>query len=167
VEKKRFNVFSIVLSIGLLLGSVGSLSAMAETRYRREFDARTQQYYYVPEKSAVKKTRGVLRNPVVKDTAIGAAVGAATGAISGNSVIKGAGVGAAVGVGTGLLDSSRVLEGRPMVRNAIKGAAIGTGASAVLDKSVVKGAAAGAAAGVGFQLLKDFVNKGNNTPQRY
>lgn len=153
---------------GLLLVSVLGATlvspVMAEQKYKRVLDASTQQYYYVPETSVKQKTKNAFGNPIVKQSAIGAGVGAAAGAFSDKtSALKGAGIGAVVGAGTGLIDKSSMLQGKPMVKNALKGAAIGTGASAVMDKSKLKGAAAGAAAGAGFQLIKDYMNKDTNT----
>lgn len=138
-----------------------SASAQADdTKYRRVFDARTQTYTYVPDKTVGQKTRDILHKPVVKQGAIGAAAGLAAGALSDrSSAAKGAGIGALVGAGSGLLDSSKVLQGHPMVKSGIKGAAIGTGASVIFGKSALKGAAVGTAAGVGVQAVKDYMNK--------
>jgi hypothetical protein len=146
----------------LMVSSLAGV-AQSETRYRRVFDARTQQYYYVPEQTLKSKTTNFVKNPVVKQSAIGAAVGAAAGGLSERSTaVKGAGVGAVVGAGTGLIDSSRALDGKPMVRSALKGAAIGTGTSAIIDKSMWKGAAAGAAAGAGVHLLRKTLQDNRN-----
>ncbi len=103
--------------------------------------------------------RSLMRNPMVKQTAIGAGVGAAAGALSREtSVVKGAGIGALTGLGTGAIDSTGVLNRRPLVRSAAKGAVIGTGASAVMDRSKMKGAAVGAGAGAGYHLIRDYMN---------
>lgn len=102
--------------------------------------------------------RSAVRNPIVKQAAIGAGVGAIGGVISDrSSVLKGAGVGALTGAGTGLIDSSSTLRGRPLIRNTAKGAVIGTGASTVFGRSKLGGAAGGAAVGAGYQLFKDYM----------
>jgi hypothetical protein len=103
--------------------------------------------------------RDAFGNPIVRQSAIGAGVGAAAGALTGqSSALKGAGVGAAVGAGTGLVDSSKTLRDKPLVRSSLKGAAIGTGASTLTERSKTKGAAAGAAAGAGTHFLREFIN---------
>ncbi|MEB3288045.1 MAG: YMGG-like glycine zipper-containing protein [Vampirovibrionales bacterium] len=101
------------------------------------------------------QARSAWRNPIVKQAAIGAGVGAATGVLTReSSVWKGAGVGALAGAGTGAVDSSRTLRDKPLVRSTAKGAIIGTGAAAVTNRGKVKGAAVGAGAGAGTHFLK-------------
>lgn len=97
---------------------------------------------------------------VLKQSAIGAGIGAITGGVSERgTVLKGAGVGALTGAGTGLIDTSRTMERHPLLKNTAKGAVIGTGVSATTDRSKVKGAAVGAGAGAGWHLLKDYLDK--------
>jgi hypothetical protein len=101
------------------------------------------------------------RKPVVKQAAIGAGIGAATGVLSDRtSVGRGAGIGALTGAGTGLIDQYGVLRNKPMARTAAKGAIIGTGASAAMRNSKLKGAAVGAGVGAGTHLLRDYWNDG-------
>jgi hypothetical protein len=101
------------------------------------------------------------RKPVVKQAAIGAGIGAATGVLSDRtSVGRGAGIGALTGAGTGLIDQYGMLKGKPMARTVAKGAIIGTGASAATHGSVLKGAAVGAGVGAGTHLLRDYWNDG-------
>lgn len=99
------------------------------------------------------------RNDIVKQTAIGAGVGVAAGALSDeSSALKGAGVGALAGAATGLIDYSGKLDRHPLVRNAAKGAIIGTGTSAVMNSGKVKGALVGAGAGAGYHLIRDYLD---------
>ena len=110
--------------------------------------------------SPVQAESDLKHNPVVKQAAIGGAVGAAAGGLSKESSIwKGLGIGALVGAGTGLLDSSRALDDKPLVKDAAKGAAIGAGTGAVVDSGVGKGAAVGAGAGAGWHFLKKYLDK--------
>ncbi len=159
----RLDVFKRVLSVSLLASFLMvfvSSQAMAETKYVRVYDSYTNSYRYVPEQGVADKTRSLFRDPVVKQAAVGAAVGVAAGALSDRaSVGKSAVVGAAVGAGTGLLDKSGYLDGKPMIKSAVKGAAIGTAASAVTDRSKLKGAAVGGAAGAGYHWLQNFLNR--------
>ncbi|WP_303674668.1 YMGG-like glycine zipper-containing protein [Vampirovibrio chlorellavorus] len=100
------------------------------------------------------------KKPVVKQGVVGAAAGAAVGALSDRSSVgKGAVTGAAVGVGTGLMTQSRFLRDKPLLRNAAQGAVIGTGASYVTGKSKVKGAAIGAGGGAGYHYVKQYLDK--------
>ncbi len=100
------------------------------------------------------------KKPVVKQGVVGAAAGAAVGALSDRSSVgKGAVTGAAVGVGTGLMTQSRFLRDKPLLRNAAQGAVIGTGASYVTGKSKVKGAAIGAGGGAGYHYVKKYLDK--------
>lgn len=102
----------------------------------------------------------VWRKPVVKQGVVGAAAGAAVGALSDRSSVgKGAVTGAAVGVGTGLMTQSRFLRDKPLLRNAAQGAVIGTGASYVTGKSKVKGAAIGAGGGAGYHYVKKYLDR--------
>jgi hypothetical protein len=110
--------------------------------------------------SASALAEDVWRKPVVKQGVVGAAAGAAVGALSDRSSVgKGAVTGAAVGVGTGLMTQSRFLRDKPLLRNAAQGAVIGTGASYVTGKSKVKGAAVGAGGGAGYHYVKKYLDK--------
>lgn len=154
LPKKK--LLSGLLSL-LLLGSMVSVS-YAETKYRRVYDPQSGQYYFVPEESLKTKTQNALKNPIVKQAAVGAAVGTAASLFSDRtSVLKGAGVGALVGAGTGLVDKSTTLEDKPLARSALKGVAIGTGASIISHKSMLKGAILGAGAGTGVHYLKKYL----------
>jgi hypothetical protein len=96
---------------------------------------------------------------VVKQAAVGAGIGAATGYISKESSIgRGAGIGAITGAGTGLLDSSNTLRRRPLIKDTAKGAVIGTGTSAVLRNNKLKGAAVGAGSGAAWHFVKKVFN---------
>ena len=154
-------VILAMVALSFLGGSL--MMAFAEPRYRKVYDARAQQYRYVPERTVGKRIEGGVRsgwrNPIIKQSAVGAGVGAATGALTGNSLLKGAGVGAVVGAGTGLIDTSTSLRNRPMVRSTLKGAAIGTGAGVVTEGSVGKSAAVGAGVGAGSHLIRDWWNR--------
>jgi hypothetical protein len=148
-----------LLAISLMGAFLLPLGFADDTKYRRVYDASAKRYYYVPEKSLKDKAKSAIKNPIVKQSAVGAAVGVAAGALSDkSSALKGAGIGALVGAGSGLIDTSSTLNNKPLLKTTLKGAAIGTGASAVMDKSKLKGAAAGAAAGAGVHLLKDYLN---------
>ncbi len=142
-----------------MLGS--GLMPAAEAAYKKVYDHRTGQYYYVDD-SLESKARRAWTNPMVKQAVVGAAVGAGAGLLSDrSSVLKGAAVGAATGVGTGLVDRSNYMADKPLLRTAVKGAAIGTGAGAVTGKGLVKGAVVGAGAGAGLHYLKDYMNRNN------
>jgi hypothetical protein len=144
----------------VLLTSLTPMS-FAETRYQRIYDTQTRQYYYVPEQQSTLRgeVSNAMRNPVVKQAAIGAAVGAATGLLSDRtSLLKGAGVGALVGAGTGYVDRSATLSSKPLVRTALKGAAIGTGAGMLTQRGAVKGALIGGAAGAGWHYLQNYLD---------
>lgn len=109
---------------------------------------------------AEDRTRRALRNPIVKQAAIGTAAGAVGGVLSGEtSVLKGAGIGALTGAGTGLIDTSSTMNRKPLVKSTAKGAVIGTGVSAVAGRGKVKGAAVGAGVGAGAHLLNDYINR--------
>lgn len=126
-------IFNVTIIASLLLSSV-TMDANAEVR---------------------RQARDAWGNPIVKQAAIGAGIGAATGVLTKeSSVWKGAGVGALSGAGTGLVDSSKTLRDKPLVRSTAKGAIIGTGAATVTNKGKVKGAAVGAGAGAGTHFLK-------------
>jgi hypothetical protein len=165
-ERNRMNTNwikkAVLGAIALSFISGSLMMAFADTRYKRVYDASARQYRYVPENTVGRRLENTVRdgwrNPVIKQSAIGAGVGAATGGITGNGLLKGAGVGALVGAGTGLIDSSTVFRDKPMVRSTLKGAAIGTGAGVVTEGSVVKGAAVGAGVGAGSHLLRDWWN---------
>lgn len=102
------------------------------------------------------ESNATVRN-VVKQSAIGAGIGAATGYVSGESgLLRGAGIGAITGAGTGIVGSSSTLRNRPLIRSTAQGAIIGTGAAAVTRKSKVKGAVIGAGSGAGWHFLKDW-----------
>ncbi|MBK8189409.1 MAG: hypothetical protein IPK79_03070 [Vampirovibrionales bacterium] len=99
--------------------------------------------------------RPLLHNPIIRQSLIGAGVGAVTGAVSRDgSLVRSAGVGAVTGAATGAIDYTGVLDGRPMVRRAAKGAVIGTGASAAMRRDKLKGAVVGAGAGAAYHLIK-------------
>lgn len=157
----RMRLFQVALVLGLTAALI-PVSAMAETTYKRVYDYQTQQYVFVPTSSYQDTLRGRVQsswqNPVVKQAAIGAGVGAVAGLLSDrSSMMRGAGIGALVGVGTGLIDNSRTLDNHPMARSALQGAAIGTGAAAISRKSGVKGAVVGAGAGAGLHYLKNYL----------
>jgi hypothetical protein len=173
IEKMRqLRVYQPKLLQGLLVAIMllGSLTqtSLAETTYRKVYDPQTRQYYYVPENSLRSQTRSALKNPVVKQAAIGAAVGAASGLLSDRtSVVKGAGIGALVGAGTGYMDKSQALQDKPLARTALKGAAIGTGAGLISGHGFVKGALIGAAGGAGVHYFKNYLNQGDYRNTRY
>src|ERR1044072_4583879 len=68
----------------------------------------------------------LIRKPVVKQAAIGAAAGAAGGLLS-DRVAAGRGIlaGGIAGAGSGLLSQSRYFDDKPLVRNALQGGIIG------------------------------------------
>lgn len=100
------------------------------------------------------------KKPVVKQGVVGAAAGAALGALSERGTVgKGAVTGAAVGVGTGLMTQSKYFQDKPLVRNAAQGAIVGTGASYVTGGSKLKGAALGAGGGAGYHYVKKYLDK--------
>jgi hypothetical protein len=149
-----------LLALAFLSSSVWVAFA-DNTRYRKVYDANVQRYVYKPERTVSSRLRGGVRdgwrNPVIKQSAVGAGVGAATGLLTGRSgVLKGAGVGALVGAGTGLVDSSTALRNKPMVRSTLKGVAIGTGAGVVTEGNVGKSAAVGAGVGAGTHLVREW-----------
>lgn len=154
-----------VVAFCLTLALVPSL-ALAETPYKRVYDTRTRQYVYVPireDNSVQSKVKTALKNPIVKQAAIGAATGGVAGMfLDKTSVLKGLGIGALVGTSTGLIDTSSTLEDKPLAKTALKGAAIGTGAGAVLGKGAVKGAIVGTAAGAGVHYVKKYLDNRNN-----
>lgn len=99
------------------------------------------------------------KKPILKQTAIGAAAGAAVGALSDRASLgKATATGAVVGAGTGVISQSQLLKHKGMVRNALEGAVIGTGASYATGRSKVKGAVVGAGAGAGYHLLKEYID---------
>lgn len=155
---QSFLVFSLILSVVPM--------SFAEVKYRRVYDYQTRQYVYEAVPNTEAKVRDnvntALKNPLVKQALIGAAVGGATGLLSDRtSVLRGMGIGALVGTGTGLIDKSTTLEDKPLARRALKGAVIGTGASAVSRRGAMRGALLGAAAGGGYHFLKDYLNNEN------
>ncbi len=100
------------------------------------------------------------RKPAVKQGAIGAAAGAAVGALSDRtSVGKGAVTGAAVGVGTGLLTQSKYFRDKPLLRNTAQGAVIGTGAGYATGRSKLDGAVLGAGGGAGYHYIKKYMDR--------
>ena len=106
------------------------------------------------------RTRRALRNPIVKQAAVGAVAGTIGGALSGEtSAVKGAGIGALTGAGTGLIDTSTTMKRKPMLKSTAKGAVIGTGVSAVAGRGKVKGAVVGAGVGAGAHVLNDYLNR--------
>lgn len=136
---KRLNQSLALMALAAVMSTASISAAFAETR---------------------DQVKSAWRNPIVKQSVIGAGVGAAAGALSErSSVLKGAGVGALTGAGTGLVDSSSALKGKPLVRSTAKGAIIGTGVSTVTDKSKLKGAAVGAGVGAGAHFIRDYLNR--------
>jgi hypothetical protein len=102
----------------------------------------------------------VLKKPIVKQSAIGAAAGVAVGALSDRATVgKSAATGAVVGAGTGLMSQSKYLKDKPLLRNTLQGAAVGTGVSYATGKSKVEGAVVGAGSGAGYRLLKNYIDK--------
>jgi hypothetical protein len=148
-----------MVAVFTLLSVTVPLSAdAAETKYRRLYDPQTRRYVYVPESSISEKAKTAFKNPIVKQAAIGSAVGAAAGLLSDRtSILKGAGVGALTGAGAGLVDNSQSLSDNPLLRRSLKGALIGTGASVVTHGPALKGALVGAGAGAGYHYLKDYL----------
>ncbi len=150
-------VFSGMVAFTLLVFIV--TPAFAETHYKRVYDYGRHEYVYLPERTLKEDVRHAFRNPVVKQAAIGAAIGTATGLLSDRtSIVRGAAVGGLVGAGTGWLDKSGTLNGHPVIKTAVKGAAIGTGAGIATRRSAVKGALVGGAAGTGWHYLKRYLN---------
>ena len=110
-----------------------------------------------PVRSDVKQA---MHNPVVKQAAIGGALGAAAGLFSRESSIwRGLGIGALTGAGTGLVSDSKTMNRHPLVKSTAQGAIVGTGTSAVFRRSKGKGALVGAGAGAGWHFLKDYFDK--------
>jgi len=100
------------------------------------------------------------RKSILKSTAIGAGVGAATGLFSDRSNLgRGVATGAVTGLGTGLISRSHYLNDKPLLRNSLEGAAIGTGASVATHRSAGKGALVGAGAGAGYHFLRQYLEK--------
>src|SRR5690349_13763515 len=64
-----------------------------------------------------------LHNPIVKQSLVGAGIGAATGFLTGHhhreghAVLRGAGIGALTGAGTGLVSSSQTMRRHPLVKS--------------------------------------------------
>jgi hypothetical protein len=107
--------------------------------------------------SGFAESNVTVRN-VVKQSAIGAGLGAATGYVSGESgLLRGAGLGAITGAGTGIVGSSSTLRNKPLVRSTAQGAIIGTGAAAITRKSKAKGALIGAGSGAGWHFLRSWL----------
>jgi hypothetical protein len=151
--------FTAMLLVGLFLSSALCPFSEASPTYRRVYDARAGRYVYV-ENTTQSRARSVARDPIVKQAAIGAALGAGAGALTDKStVLRGAGIGVLTGAGSGLIDSSRSLEGKPLVKSGLKGAVIGTGASAVTRNNKLKGAAIGGAAGAGVHVIRDYLGQ--------
>ncbi len=113
-----------------------------------------------PVQAEDTRTKRALRNPIVKQAAIGAVAGTIGGALSGEtSAVKGAGIGALTGAGTGLIDTSSTMNRKPLLKSTAKGAVIGTGVSAVAGRGKVKGAVVGAGVGAGAHVLNDYLNR--------
>jgi hypothetical protein len=159
---KRSRQFNNLLALCLAVGIAGvtvSSQAFAEQKYERVYNASAHRYEYIPQKSLAQKTKDAFKNPIVKQSAVGAAVGLGAGMLSREgSPLKGAGIGALVGAGTGLMDTSTTLKNKPLLKSTAKGALIGTGAGAVMGTSKLKGAALGAAAGAGAHFIKDYMD---------
>jgi len=85
-------VLSAVLSLGLILGTVGPAGAMVQHVTHRHYVHRTAN------RSAARHKRHMR---TAKRVGVGAAGGAAIGALAGGG--KGAGIGAAAGGGAGVL----------------------------------------------------------------
>jgi hypothetical protein len=98
--------------------------------------------------------------PIVKQAAVGAAIGAGAGVLSDRTSIgKGALAGALTGAGTGAVSQSRYFKNRPLLRTTAKGAIIGTGASYALGSDRLKGAVIGAGAGAGYHYIQKYMNE--------
>lgn len=152
-----------------LMGMLFSATSWAETRYQRVYDSQTRQYVYVPENQVRSRVTTVLQNPIVKQAAVGAAIGGAAGLFSDkSSVARGIGIGALSGAGTGLIDQSDTLHDRPLIKSTLKGAVIGTGASTLTRNGAMKGALLGGAAGTGVHLLREYLDQDKtNNGYRY
>lgn len=127
--------------------------------------ATAQQYQGGVSRTRVQGKQTFLqRHPVVKRTAVGAAIGTAAGAgvglISGRGGWRGAGVGAATGAGVGLIRSSKTLKAHPVASSIAQGTAIGLGVGVAANKGHNAGkrtaisTGLGAAVGLGAGLLK-------------
>lgn len=104
--------------------------------------------------------RGLWDKPIVRDAAVGTAIGAGAGVLTHRtSVGRGALAGALTGAGTGAVSQSKYLKGKPLVRNTLEGAVIGTGASYATDSSRLKGAAVGAGAGAGYHYIRKYLDE--------
>lgn len=102
----------------------------------------------------------LLSKPIVKQAAVGAAIGAGAGVLSDRtSVGKGALAGALTGAGTGALSQSHYLKDKPLLRNTAKGAVIGTGASYAMGSDRLKGAVLGAGAGAGYHYIRKYMDQ--------
>jgi hypothetical protein len=92
---------------------------------------------------------------IVRTTAVGAGIGAAAGAVSGeSSILKGAVVGAGTGAVVGGVDQVDALQQRPLARRVVKGSAIGAGTNIILGNSILGGAVIGGAAGALYHTIK-------------
>ncbi|MBY0547816.1 MAG: hypothetical protein K2W95_11010 [Candidatus Obscuribacterales bacterium] len=130
-------------------------------------DALADNYRYQGgvSKSRVPEQTFLQRHPVVKRTAVGAAVGTAAGAgvglISGRGGWRGAGIGAATGAGVGLIRSSKTLKRHPVASKVAQGSAVGLGVGLAASrghgtgKRTAVATGIGAAVGLGAGLLKN------------
>jgi hypothetical protein len=101
----------------------------------------------------------LMRRPIVKQAAIGAAAGAAGGILSDRtSVGKGALVGGLAGVGTGAVSQSQYFRDKPLLKSTAQGAIVGTGAGYALGGSAVKGAVLGAGGGAGYHYIRQYLD---------
>jgi|GEM_PF-3350881 len=97
--------------------------------------------------------------PIVRDAAVGTAIGAGAGLFTHRtSVGRGALTGAVTGAGTGAVRQSKYFQGKPLLRNVTEGAIIGTGTSYATDSSRLKGAAVGAGVGAGYHYLRKYMD---------
>lgn len=97
--------------------------------------------------------------PVVKQAAIGTAIGAGAGLFTHKtSVGKGALAGGLTGAGTGALSQAKYFKDKPLIRNTLQGAVVGTGTSYATDSNRLKGAAVGAGAGAGYHYIRKYID---------
>ena len=98
--------------------------------------------------------------PIVRDAAVGTAIGAGAGVLTNRtSVGRGAVAGGLAGAGTGAVKQSGYFSNKPLLRNTVEGAIIGTGASYATDSSRLKGAALGAGAGAGYHYIRKYMDE--------
>lgn len=104
--------------------------------------------------------RSLWAKPIVKDAAVGTAIGAGAGLFTHKtSVGKGALAGAVTGAGTGALSQAKYLKDKPLIRNTLQGAVIGTGTSYATDSNRLKGAAIGAGGGAGYHYIRKYLDE--------